>query len=101
VDDWEKGDIGNPFTYENNAGIVTETATVEHRYIDITSKVIADYTMQRDKTQYRIAFQIDTDWDDEYDFVDFITSNHVNPLKFPLAVFCFHEVSALEEHFIS
>jgi hypothetical protein len=37
---------------------------------------LQDYELSRDKTQYRIAFDgIDTDWDDLYDNVAFISAN--------------------------
>ena len=97
VEDWEKGDEGNPFTFEHNAGIVTESSEVGYRYIDVTSNVVADYEMQRDKTQYRIAFQIDTDWDDKYDKVDFL-AGFSTPEYDPLIVIRFQEESFVEEN---
>ena len=75
VGDWEKGDVGNPSTYQNNIGTITENGEEGYRYLDVTRSVIQDYELERDKTQYRIAFQIDTDWDDETDIVAFVTSS--------------------------
>ena len=75
IGDWEKGDVGNPYTYRNNIGKITESGIDGYRYLDVTSSVIQDYELSRDKTQYRIAFQIDTDWDNESDMVAFITGN--------------------------
>ena len=75
VGDWEKGDVGNQYTFQNNIGTVTESGDDGYRYIDVTSSIIQDYNLNRDKTQYRIAFQIDTDWDDWDDSVVFKTSN--------------------------
>ena len=73
--DWEKGDVGNPNTYQNNIGTITENGVEGYRYLDVTSSVIQDYELNRDKTQYRIAFQIDTDWDSGPDLVAFVTSS--------------------------
>jgi hypothetical protein len=73
-DDWEKGDIGNPFTYTNNVGTVTEDGEDGYRYVDVTNCVLLDYQLQRILSQYRISFQIDNDWDDHSDNVSFATS---------------------------
>jgi len=75
IGDWEKGDVGNPYTYQNNIGTITESGEEGYRYLDVTVGVIQDYELNRDKTQYRIAFQVDTDWDYEGDLVAFITGN--------------------------
>ncbi len=72
--DWEKGDIGNPYTFQNNIGTITESGDVGYRYLDLTSSVLQDYELERDKTQYRISFQIDTDWDELFDFIGISTS---------------------------
>lgn len=75
IGDWEKGDVGNSYTYQNNIGTITESGDVGYRYLDVTTSVIHDYELNRDKTQYRIAFQINTDWDYETDIVVFKTAN--------------------------
>lgn len=75
IGDWEKGDVGNSYTYQNNIGTITESGEDGYRYLDVTPSVILDYELNRDKTQYRLAFQIDTDWDYESDLVAFITSS--------------------------
>lgn len=75
VGDWEKGDVGNPYTYQNNIGTITESGEEGYRYLDVTLSVILDYELNRDKTQYRLAFQINTDWDYETDLVAFLTGS--------------------------
>jgi len=75
VGDWEKGDLGNPYTYQNNIGTITESGEEGYRYLDVTTSVIQDYELNRDKTQYRLAFQINTDWDYESDLVAFLTGS--------------------------
>ena len=79
IGDWEKGDVGNPNIYQNNIGTITESGIDGYRYLDVTASVIQDYELNRDKTQYRIAFQIDTDWDNESDMVAFFTYNGYPP----------------------
>ncbi len=100
VNDWEKGDVGNPFTYQNNIGTVTESGDVGYRYVDVTSSVIEDYELNRDKTQYRIAFQIDTDFDDWPDLLGFYTSNGYPPhneLKPTLYITYTDEIVSVDE----
>lgn len=76
VNDWEKGDTGNPYTYQHNIGAITESGGEGYRYLDVTNSVLQDYLFNREKTQFRIAFDgIDTDWDDLYDNVGFMTSS--------------------------
>jgi len=75
VGDWEKGDVGNFYTYQNNIGTITESGEVGYRYLDITSNLILDYDLNRAISQYRIAFQVETDWDQETDIVAFLTGS--------------------------
>lgn len=76
VGDWEKGDTSNPNTYQHNIGVMTESREDGYCYLDVTSSVLQDYELNRDKNQYRIAFDgIDTDWDDLYDNVGFKSAN--------------------------
>lgn len=75
VGDWDKGDLGNSYTFENNLGTITDSGYEGYRYLGITTAVRNDYDAVRDKSQYRIAFQIDTDWDGETDQVAFMTSS--------------------------
>jgi len=75
VEDWESGDVGNINTINDNIGIVTDSAIYRYRYLDITNSVINDYDAGRERSQYRIAFEINTDWDNNSDNVAFKTSN--------------------------
>ena len=61
--DWTKGDPGDTGTLHTNIGIISDSAEVGYRYLDITDYVLDDYTSNRDKSQYRIRFPIETDWD--------------------------------------
>lgn len=97
--DWEKGDVGNLFTYQNNVGNVTESGDVGYRYIDVTSSIVLDYELNRDKTQYRIAFQIDTDFEDWPDLVGFMTSSGhpYDEIKPTLYITFSDEINSIEE----
>lgn len=102
VDDWEKGDNGNPYTYQHNIGVMTESGEDGYRYLNLTSSVLQDYTLSRDKTQYRIAFDgIDTDWDDLYDNVGFMTSSGhpYDEIKPTLYLFFTNETNTIENSF--
>jgi len=72
--DWTKGDPGDYGTLHTNIGIISDSAEVGYRYLDITTYVLDDYN-NRDKTQYRIRFPIETDWDYLGDGLFFITSD--------------------------
>jgi hypothetical protein len=103
VGDWGKGDTGNPYTYQHNIGVMTESGEVGYRYLDVTSSVIQDYELSRDKTQYRIDFDgIDTDWDDLYDNVGFMTSSGhpYDVIKPTLYLFFSNETNSIETNFI-
>ena len=73
--DWEKGDIGNPYTFNHNIGTITESGEDGYRYLDVTDCVLQDYDLGRILTQYRIAFEVNTDGDSLWDNVGFITGN--------------------------
>jgi len=73
--DWTKGDPGDPGTLHTNIGIISDSAEVGYRYLDITDYVLDDYTSSRYKSQYRIRFPIETDWDSLGDGLFFITSD--------------------------
>jgi hypothetical protein len=99
-DDWEKGDIGNPFTYTHNAGTVTESGEDGYRYLVVTDCILYDYQQERTLTQYRISFQIDTDWDDHPDFVAFTTSEYYDIGKPQLKLYLSNEVG-LEDDLVN
>jgi len=61
--DWTAGYPGDPQTLHTNIGIISDSAEIGYRYLGITDYVLDDYNNGRDKTQYRIRFPIETDWD--------------------------------------
>ena len=97
VGDWEKGDLGNPYTYKNNIGTITESGEEGYRYIDVTDCILSDYQQERTLTQYRISFQIYTDWDDHPDNVAFTTSEYYDIGKPQLKLYL-SEIVSLEDN---
>jgi hypothetical protein len=87
LDDWAKGDEGNPYTYNPNVGEITWQGINEpgnepghhgeagYRYLDVTDCVLHDLEIGSIFSQYRIAFQINTDYDYGSDFVAFLSAN--------------------------
>ena len=81
--DWAKGDEGNPYTYNPDVGEITWQGINEpgnhgeagYRYLDITDCVLHDLAIGSIFSQYRIAFQINTDYDYGPDFVAFLSAN--------------------------
>ncbi len=73
--DWEKGNIGNSYTYTHNIGTITESGEDGYRFLDVTDCISQDYDLGRILTQYRIAFEVNTDGDSLWDKLGFITGN--------------------------
>ena len=86
VSDWTKGDPGDSGTLHTNIGIISDSGEDGYRYLGITDYVQYDYENGRDKTQYRIRFPIETDWDYLYDNLGFKTTTstqiHQHPIIF-------------------
>ncbi|MDO9577301.1 MAG: T9SS type A sorting domain-containing protein [Candidatus Cloacimonadales bacterium] len=74
-DDWPKGDLGNEFTFNHNIGMITDSGLDGYRFLNITPSVLLDYQNNRLLSQYRISFEIDSDYDDRSDFLGFVTGN--------------------------
>ena len=81
--DWAKGDEGNPYTHNPNVGEITwqginepgSSGEAGYRYLDVTDCVLHDLAIGSIFSQYRIAFQINTDYDYGSDFVAFLSAN--------------------------
>jgi len=72
-DDWYIGDIGHPNTYAHNIGTITDNGIEGYRYLNMTEYVMKDYEDGRILSQYRIAFETNTDGDSLRDAVGFTT----------------------------
>ncbi|MDZ4121037.1 MAG: T9SS type A sorting domain-containing protein, partial [Candidatus Cloacimonadaceae bacterium] len=74
---------GNPHTYNHNVGEITwqginepgSSGEAGYRYLDFTDCVLHDLSIGSNYSQYRIAFQINTDYDYGPDFVAFLSAN--------------------------
>ena len=94
--DWTKGDSGEQGTLYTNIGTISDSAGIGYRYLDITDYVLYDYNNGRDKTQYRIRFPIETDWDYRFDYLVFHATAE-NDLRNPLIVLYFESNNSMEE----
>ena len=61
--DWTAGDYEDPQTLQTNIGIISDNNENGYRYFEVTDYVQEDYNNSRDKSQYRIRFPLETDWD--------------------------------------
>lgn len=73
--DWTAGDPGDPQTLKSNIGIISDNAVYEFKSIVVTDCVIQDYNEWRDKTQYRLRFLINNDWDNCNDNLRFASGD--------------------------
>ncbi len=72
VGDWTAGDYGDPQTLESKCAFISpEVYNPETGYIivDVTNQVINDIENERNKSQFRIGFEINTDGDSLYDLI--------------------------------
>ena len=87
VGDWTAGDPGDSQTLHSNIGVISDNATYEFKNLIVTSKVQEDYTAERDKTQYRLRFLVNNDWDQYADLLRFHTSNSSFNDRWPYIVY--------------
>lgn len=99
VSDWTKGDPGDSGTLHTNIGIISESEEDGYRYLGISDYVLDDYNNSRDKTQYRIRFPIETDWDYRYDQVNYLTSFN-DPEHDPLIVLYFSSNNFIDDEVV-
>jgi hypothetical protein len=74
-EDWTAGDPGDPQTLHSNIGVISDNATYEFKNLDVTASVQEDYNTGRDKTQYRLRFLVNCDWDNWGDLLRFHSGN--------------------------
>ena len=105
LDDWAKGDENNPCTYNPNVGEITWQGINEpgnhgeagYRYLDITDCVLHDLAIGNLYSQYRIAFQINTDYDYGPDFVAFNSMENVFEHRRPIMFFTLYNPSSASD----
>ena len=99
IGDWTAGNPGDTQTLHTNIGILSDNAVYEYKTMDITEYVTDDYNNNMGKTQYRIRFWINTDWDVWRDGLTFISGNWTE--NRPYIRLVFSNVSVPEETLIS
>jgi len=105
LDDWPKGDEGNPYTFNSNVGEITWEGIDEpgnhgeagYRYLDITDCVLHDLAIGSIFSQYRIAFQINTDYDHGADFVAFKSMESNNEHQRPVMYYTLYNPSSVSD----
>jgi hypothetical protein len=95
ISDWTKGDTGEPGTLQSNIGCISDNGDDGYRYLDITQYVLDDYNNDRYQTQYRIRFEVDTDWDNLTDKLGFLTSWD-DPEHDPMLVLFFKSIITID-----
>jgi hypothetical protein len=103
--DWAKGDEGNPYTFNPNLGEITWEGLDEpgnhgeagYRYLDITDCVLHDLAIGSIFSQYRIAFQINTDYDHGADFVAFKSMESNNEHQRPVMYYTLYNPSSVSD----
>nr|NIT55212.1 T9SS type A sorting domain-containing protein [Fodinibius sp.]NIV10181.1 T9SS type A sorting domain-containing protein [Fodinibius sp.]NIY23796.1 T9SS type A sorting domain-containing protein [Fodinibius sp.] len=73
--DFTAGDPGDPQTLETNIGIISDSAGVGYKTIDVTPYLKVDIANERIYNQYRMRFPIDLDYDSLADGLDFRSGN--------------------------
>lgn len=103
--DWAKGDEGNPYTYNTNVGEITwqginvpgSSGEAGYRYLDVTDCVLHDMAIGSIFSQYRIAFQINTDYDYGSDFVAFKSMESNNEHQRPIMFFTHYNPTSVSD----
>jgi hypothetical protein len=107
--DWAKGDADNPYTYNPNVGEITwegidipgnepgHHGEAGYRYLDITDCVLHDFAIGSIFSQYRIAFQINTDFDFGSDFVAFKSMESNNEHQRPIVYFTLYNPTSVSD----
>ncbi len=103
VGDWTAGNPGDPQTLQSKFCFITpEHYNPETYYfhIDVTGAVVNDINNQRDKSQFRIRFEVTTDMDSLYDFIkfDFLSPCPPYSIYYPTLLFYYYDSTAVNSH---
>ncbi len=97
IDDWEAGDPGNVGTFQSNFGLLSSDSILGWKTLNVTDQALQDYELLREWTQFRIRFEIDTDWDYYQDLLYFCSGEHtVNP---PMLVLTLEPKNSIADRF--
>ncbi|MEA3475188.1 MAG: FlgD immunoglobulin-like domain containing protein [Candidatus Cloacimonadota bacterium] len=101
VGDWTAGNPGDPQTLQSKFCFITpEHQNPEHYFfIDVTDAILNDIHNQRDKSQFRIRFEISTDMDSLCDDVVFTYYNTTSIKDRPHLLIYYHDSTAVEHQY--
>jgi len=104
VGDWTAGNPGDPQTLQSKFCFITpEHYNPETCYfhIDVTGAVINDINNQRNKSQFRIRFEIYSDMDSLYDKIefDFLSPYPPYSIYFPTLLFYYHNSTSVDSQY--
>jgi len=74
VGDWTAGDIGDPQTIRSRCHFINfggHTTTPLTTYTDVTEAYLLSAALGREVVQFRFRYEIDTDYDSQFDYVTF------------------------------
>ncbi len=97
VSDWTKGDTGDQGTLQSDIGCISDNGDVGYRYLDLTQSVLDDYNNDRYQTQYRIRFEVDTDWDSLTDDLGFKTTTSTQINQHPIIYLYFKSIISIDD----
>lgn len=98
VSDWTAGDPGDSQTLHSNIGVISDNATYEFKNLEVTINVLEDYDTGRNKTQYRLRFIVDNDWDIHGDILRFHTGNSSFIDRWPYIVYTWWDGQSIAEN---
>jgi hypothetical protein len=103
--DWPKGDEGNPDTYNHNVGEITREGMSEngdsgetgYRFLDIIDCVFHDLDLGNIFSQYRIGWQINSDYDNRTDKVGFVSMEGSTEQNWPKVYYTLYNPSSTSD----
>ncbi len=106
--DWPKGDVDNPDTYNPHVGEITREGMSEdgdhgetgYRFLDVTNCVLHDLMLGNIFSQYRISFQINSDFDNRTDKVGFVSMEGSTEQHWPKVNYTLYNPSAVSDEFV-
>ena len=101
VGDWTAGDPGNPQTLDSKFTFITLNNYNPQTYyvhVDVTNAVLGDFENGRNKSQFRIRFEIDTDMDSLYDYIA-ISKYFPNPQYYPTLLFYINDSTSVDDEY--
>lgn len=99
--DWTIGDENDPNTYDDNIGTISESYEDGYRFLNVSDCIEQDISNDRLMSQFRISFEIGTDFDDLSDYLTFVSDNTDNEPYRPKLYFHLTEIVSTSDTEIS